>query len=63
MALIQLYTDVGLMGLTWCEDLEIKREWCENNCNGWFGCDILSNRTRWSFNCELDATGFKLRWL
>ncbi len=63
MALIEVYTDAGLQGLNWRAANETYYDWCKENCKEWWCCDILAHITRWSFKCELDAVGFKLRWL
>ena len=35
--------------------------WCQENCEGlWFGTDTT---IYWTFELELDAFAFKLRWL
>jgi len=35
--------------------------WCQENCEGlWFGTDTMIH---WTFELELDAVAFKLRWL
>ncbi len=63
MALITLYTNLGLYDGHWRIQNDIYRDWCKENCREWWSHDVLSQLTRWSFKCELDATAFKLRWL
>lgn len=63
MALIELYTVIGLLSSNWREDVDTKYKWCKNNCSGWWHFDMLSHTTRWNFKYEQDAMAFKLRWL
>lgn len=63
MALIEIYTDAGLYDESWRITNKIYGDWCKENCKEWWGSDLLSQQTRWSFKCKLDAAGFKLRWL
>jgi len=63
MALIELYTNGGLLNYEWTRDRDEYYRWCQENCKEWFSYDALSLSVRWNFKHEADAVAFKLRWL
>ena len=62
MALTQITIDVGLGDQGWILFRDRCLQWCKENCDGYFGLDMFSTSMPWSFEDEIEAMAFKLRW-
>ena len=62
MALIQLTINIGLQDQGWILARDRCYIWCKENCEDYFALDMFSTSMLWSFENEIEAMAFKLRW-
>ena len=60
--MIEFYLPYGLNRLDHQELFREMKTWCDENCNGYVGIDLLAMKARILFEEETDAVAFKLKW-